>query len=564
MVFTAIQIRAFFEDADYLGLSARTAQAMAAEGIATPADLAEFDKDGFEAIYRNLRKPARMLQGGPGRGAAGHGRGGGRGAGRGGGAAAAAALAGQVWVEVEPFMVPAKSQMRIYACALAAKYYLDTSRDLDPENMRWDVVQRFHEEWKAILERKKKDDPPTPKLSKGVAVYKWLESFRNHLNSVVGVRNAPLSYVIRDEVAVPAVAPVLVLGEPFSEAGGSVEGEMIARLDHSHALFKSDNGNVFDMVEAALRGTAISPSIAQFRKSRDGRAAYLAVLAQHAGRNVYDKLHREAEDKLQNRKWNGTASITLSQHMDMHRTAWIQLVDCAEHIPVEVPQGRSRVTMLLKSLDTCVDPSVLAAIAAVRQDEVDKRVNFENAVAYLAPVCPVAARQAKKGKVENANVGAAVAGGLGTSNVKPGIGSSGVALRYHTKKEFMKLPKEQKNELSTWNKSNGGKKAVVGGIKNKSGGDDKSAKKFKAALSAFTAEQNKVLQALADTQTATVAAMAASMPIPTSPAARVTIGSASAVLQSTEQLELFKKAEAASLKLQSIVKKGKNDQSKSD
>ena len=172
MAFTALQLRAFFENADYLGLSARTAQAMAAEGIATPADLAEFDKDGFEAIYRNLRKPARMLQGGPGRGGDGQGQGGAHGAGRGGGAAAAAALAGPVWVEVEPFMVPAKSQMHIYACALAAKYYLDTSHDLDPKNMKWDVVQRFHEEWKAILERKKKDDLSTPKLSKGVAVYK--------------------------------------------------------------------------------------------------------------------------------------------------------------------------------------------------------------------------------------------------------------------------------------------------------------------------------------------------------------------------------------------------------
>ena len=60
MAFTALQIRAFVKDADYLGLSAHTAQAMAAEGIATPADLAEFDKDGFEAIYRNLHEPARM------------------------------------------------------------------------------------------------------------------------------------------------------------------------------------------------------------------------------------------------------------------------------------------------------------------------------------------------------------------------------------------------------------------------------------------------------------------------------------------------------------------------
>ncbi len=92
------------------------AQAMAVEEIVTPAHLAEFDKDGFEAIYHNLHKPARMLQGGPGCGAAGNGRGGGCRAGCGGSAAAAAAtaaLAGQVWVEVEPFMVPVSLLVRL-------------------------------------------------------------------------------------------------------------------------------------------------------------------------------------------------------------------------------------------------------------------------------------------------------------------------------------------------------------------------------------------------------------------------------------------------------------------
>ena len=56
MAFTAAEIHSFFEDADYLGLSARTAQAFAMEGVVTPEDLADFDKDGFEQIYRNLRK----------------------------------------------------------------------------------------------------------------------------------------------------------------------------------------------------------------------------------------------------------------------------------------------------------------------------------------------------------------------------------------------------------------------------------------------------------------------------------------------------------------------------
>ena len=59
------------------------------------------------------------------------------------------------------------------------------------------------------------------------------------------------------------------------------------------------------------------------------------------------------------------------------------------------------------------DPTVLAALAAIRQDEIDKRVNFENSFAYLVPVCPVAAKAAKKTKVSfDVNVSGAAGGML--------------------------------------------------------------------------------------------------------------------------------------------------------
>jgi hypothetical protein len=181
---------------------------------------------------------------------------------------------------------------------------------------------------------------------------------------------APLSYLICEIAMVNPVPPVLQVGEPFAEEYGSVEGEMIARLLHTHPLYKLDNGQVFDVIEAALRGTSISPSIAQFCKTHDGCAAYLALVSQHAGRDVWDKLQREAEHKLQNVKWNGQTTITLQQHMSMHCWKWITLQDCSEYIPVEVPNGRQRVTWLMNSI-TLIDPGVLAAIAAVCQDEVD-------------------------------------------------------------------------------------------------------------------------------------------------------------------------------------------------
>ena len=71
---------------------------------------------------------------------------------------------------------------------------------------------------------------------------------------------------------------------------------------------------------------------------------------------------------------------------------------------MDVPNERARVTYLLDSLTT-TDPNVLAAMAAVCQDEVDKRVNFESSFTFLAPTCPVTAKVAKKGRVSfDANV----------------------------------------------------------------------------------------------------------------------------------------------------------------
>ncbi len=85
--------------------------------------------------------------------------------------------------------------------------------------------------------------------------------------------------------------------------------------------------------------------------------------------------------------------------MGMHRLAWVTLTECAKHIPVEVANDRGRVIYLMDLLKT-IGPTVLAAIAAVRQHEADKHVNFENTFAYLVPVCPVTPKTAKKtGKV---------------------------------------------------------------------------------------------------------------------------------------------------------------------
>ena len=152
----------------------------------------------------------------------------------------------------------------------------------------------------------------------------------------------------------------------------------------------------------------VTSSIAPFCKTRDGRGALNALKSQHAGKAVYDRLVKEAEQTLSNKVWNGNTSTSLA---------------CADHFPVDVPNERARVTYLMDSIKT-TDPTVLVALAAIRQDELDKRVNFENSFAYLVPVCPVAAKAAKKTKVPfDANVSGA-AGGIKS----PGGGLGGVCV----------------------------------------------------------------------------------------------------------------------------------------
>jgi hypothetical protein len=274
---------------------------------------------------------------------------------------------------------------------------------------------------------------------------------------------SPLSYDVRLDANVSAIAPPRQAGEPHSKMYALIEGDLTAHLSHTHTLFKVDNGTVFNLVESSTQGSNVAPTIAPFCKTRNGHGAMLALKSQHASKAIWDRRVKEAEHTLSNKVWSGNTPTTVAQHMGMHRHAWITLTECAKHIPVDVSNDRARVTYLMDSLKT-VDPTVLAAIAAVCQDEADKRVNFENTFAYLAPVCPVTAKTAKKtGKVAfDASVlgtSGKTQGGLGGDNANPGKGSTGVALHYHCHKEFHALNKEQKDELCKWTKANGGKKA---------------------------------------------------------------------------------------------------------
>ena len=56
-VLTAAQITAFVTDADQMGMPQRTINQLANEGIASPSDLVDFEKDTLAMVAENLRHP---------------------------------------------------------------------------------------------------------------------------------------------------------------------------------------------------------------------------------------------------------------------------------------------------------------------------------------------------------------------------------------------------------------------------------------------------------------------------------------------------------------------------
>lgn len=441
MPLTNPQIRAFFEDADQMGLPNATVAKLAAdEGIASPNDLENFDKDTFEQVVDNLRKPGDRIRN-PDRNAP----------------------AGST-IPRPPYIISAKSLKRLLETADLIRFYVMIGRGITHANIFYDpIVIDFTHQWKSLKDRKKNDVVEVPKITKTLPIIKWTEAFDDFLARTIGIRHIPLSYVTR-AVSDPTVTeplPDILDGHPHTEKYGSIEGDLVARATHDHPLFKDDNAKVYYYLEEATRGTSYAASLKTFQRSKDGRGALSSLRSQYAGKDKWEAEIKRQDEYIHNRQWNGQSNFSLEKFIALHRNAFVSMKQCAEHVEFQLPNEHSRVGFLLDAIKTS-DAALNAAKAQVDTDDGPngKRNNFEATASYLLPYDPVAKKRQAGAKRENeANVSQATAEVSSGFGSKPGIGKSGVHLRYHTKEEYTKLTNDQKLELKEWRSKNGdGKK----------------------------------------------------------------------------------------------------------
>ena len=270
MVLTANQVQAFYENADQMAVPHVTVVHLVNEGLNDVDDLAEFQKDDIEQIAANLQRTP--------------------------------VVQGQAHL-----ILGAKSVKRLIVACELVRYYDTIGRAISPGNIQWSTVMKnFEIQWKALKDKKDGDEPETPKISKGLNIMRWSEAFNDIMNRCIGVRMIPLAYVVRTDAAVdPAIAPAIAAGQPYATEHGSVEDELIARASHVHALFRQDNASVYYKLEEATRGTNYAASIKPFQRSKNGRAAFDAIISQYAGVDKWSAEITKQEAVLHTRKWKG-------------------------------------------------------------------------------------------------------------------------------------------------------------------------------------------------------------------------------------------------------------------
>ena len=462
---TQAQTNAFFRNADQMALAQRTQVKLGTEGVTEIHHCGQWNDDDWDQFAKICKSPEQIQDpnGAPG------------------------ALIAQV-----PFQVGVMSLKRLKGASALVSFYEATGRTITAANMQWDsVVKNFLEQWKALEEKSKQDDPDVPKLTKGTTVAKWDDSWQVYLSCKFGVRKSTLAYVIRPEVQRAAVEPALVAGQPYSAEHGSIEGEMTARLSHTHPLFSNDSGAVYADLLVAVRGTTYEATLKPFARRNnglgDGRGAYLALIGQHAGKDKWVSLLRDAKKYISQGKWDGKTSMTLESHVAKIRQYYVDIETAAEHVDEQLPNGRTRVQSFLDSIEGCQDADVAARRAQIAADDTGMGQDFEAAVAHILPVDPV---KKKKDKRKSAEIS-----GLG-GDLKSGVGpKTGVEIRYYKNAEFRALTQPQRDELLELRESRGSGKGKGGGGKGRAGGGKKqrvrgfSDKKMKGKVAALAKEK---------------------------------------------------------------------------
>ena len=116
---------------------------------------------------------------------------------------------------------------------------------------------------------------------------------------------------------------------------------------------------------------------------------------------------------------------------------------CSDQLTYQLPTPHTRVSRYLKGV-TSPDPDIRAGIASIFQYNTVMLLDFEVAAAYIAPLCPVSNNRKETDKRPHREISDMTReADVGSTEVKKGMGKTGVEHIYHKKVDFDSFYHEQ-------------------------------------------------------------------------------------------------------------------------
>ena len=103
-------------------------------------------------------------------------------------------------------------------------------------------------------------------------------------------------------------------------------------------------------------GSVDAPTVKPFSRTKNGRAAWQAIITSHAGNDKWENVRKEKINFLMNTKWNGR-TYSLDKFTGLHMSAFVMLEEAALHVNFQVSSQHSRVGFLLDNI-TNSDPDL--------------------------------------------------------------------------------------------------------------------------------------------------------------------------------------------------------------
>jgi hypothetical protein len=353
-------------------------------------------------------------------------------------------------------LIPFSSQQFIHA----VRFWAGRMHILGNPYEIQDVTEPLAEQWAELMKTEKEAATAPTDLIKMPEAFKkdtkwrnWKESVITYLHSKNGQPSIPLAYILREHEVAPQRAEY-----------ATTHDEMVNKAILFGAEYNTNNGIVYDLLQSlTLNGPAWS-WISGFQRTRNGRAAWKALVSYYEGDAMQTRSKQECYDSIAKATYQGPKrNFDFSSYVAIHQQAHQDLIRLGEPIP-----ENKKVRDFLHGI---TDPQCNNIKLNVLSNQ-EFMTNFAQAINYMASAIDMITKnsttsirqisQSTTGQSGNRNNqgrgnrgrgrgrGGRGGRGRGRGNQNPGSNNSvnsGSSTRSYSREEWQNLSQQQKNRI---------------------------------------------------------------------------------------------------------------------